>query len=141
MSKKLQGKLTISRVHNSHEGDYVEIRVVDEASGCEVVSVECSILDFGNAVLNLAFQPCRFELRPANAGNKREMREITVPCPPFNTYGEETEEDGLQWIIKHAAGELMDGWRPRSPAEVFKARQRRGKDEVGVTLIRFVEAK
>jgi len=138
VSEKLKGKLTISRVHNGHEGDRVEIRVDDESSGCRAFQADMSIEEFGNAVLNLGFRPCDYELNTSGVcGKDREIKSVVIKRPAGYL---KTHDEKDKYIRRAAKKFLVDGWEPHGVDDVCNSYRWCGIGEVSVGLIRFVEA-
>ena len=129
---KLPGNLTISRVQSSHEDDYMEIRVVDESSHVQFVSVKVGIKTFMDALTGRAHQPCEFELRkPELVGMAKEGKSLLVPKPQWNA----TEED-IDGIL---APFEVEGWI--ATRENIKNNHNYRGDKVQVNFHRFVNPK
>lgn len=135
-----KGKLTISRVRSNRGEGHVTIRIEDDTSGCIACEVKVSVVEFAEALMGHGYRECQFSLNESGViGKKRELREIVIPRPPSE--GRRREEDavaGLAWIQKKAAKELVDGWMPNHPSDVFNSHQWTGDKQVRVSLIRFV---
>lgn len=61
-SKKLEGKLTISKT-NGYNGQWIEISIRDENSGITFVEATLSLEDFAKAVTGQGALPTSFEVR------------------------------------------------------------------------------
>lgn len=80
--KKLQGTLSISKVHASHEPNYVSLTVTDTLSGCEMVEVKISLEEFASALFSMANRPCEVEFNDSGPiGLKREYKTEVVFVP------------------------------------------------------------
>jgi hypothetical protein len=133
------GNITISRPRGGG-CEHVEIRIEDDTSGCRAIEVEVPIKDFAEALLGQGFIACRFTLNTSGViGKQRELRNILIKRPPLFSK-KQAREDGLKWIKKQASDELVDGWEPHHPQDVFNAHRWEKPDQVRVSLIRFVES-
>jgi len=130
---KLKGGLTISRPSGNLDFAYIEIRVNDELSGSQFVSVRVPLAEFAEALTGLAHVDCEFDLRPDLVGMRRENKEEFVPGGiPY------TAREAQQKII---AAELLapfeiDGWKGRE-ADLFN-HHRRNSCGARVTFVRYV---
>lgn len=130
----LQGKISISRVHSSHDGvshhgDYMNVTIVDESSGIQFVDVQVDIKTFMDVLTGLARQPCEFELRqPEFVGMVKEMKSELVPKPEWHA----TEKD-LDGIL---ASFEVDGWT--ATRENIKNHHNYRGDKVQVNFYRYV---
>ena len=66
MSKKLKGKLTISRVGSNVNEGYVKFELSDEKSGVMVIEGEIGLREFAECVTGRGYVPCEFTLRGAD---------------------------------------------------------------------------
>lgn len=65
MKEKLEGKLTVSRVHSSKDGvDYIsiEIKYKNNDNHKNILEAKMTVEDFGMAITGMAFCPCVFEI-------------------------------------------------------------------------------
>lgn len=135
MSNLLAGKLSISRVHSSHDGvshhgDYMNITIVDESSRVQFVDVQVDIKTFMDVLTGLARQPCEFELRQSElVGMIKEYKSLLVPKPEWNA----SEED----IDEILAPFEVDGWT--ATRENIENHHNYRGDKVQVSFHRFVE--
>lgn len=87
--KNLKGGLTISRPRGGGGPEIVEIRVHDETSGAQFVTVRICLESFAEAMFGLGHAPCRFDLQPSLVGKARETKHEMVLAP--NDYVKESE--------------------------------------------------
>ena len=106
--KKLQGKITISRVQ-SNADKYLPIRIYlqDEMSGCHVLEVSMELVDFAYAITGQGFQPCEVEYYDAPLGKKQEHKDeiILVDWDEYTKIGRDEK-----WAQKMIRAYEMDGW-------------------------------
>jgi hypothetical protein len=143
--KQLAGKLTISRVRSNRNDGYVQITIEDSTSGCVALRAEVPLVGFAEALMACGYRDCEFWLNESGVvGKDRECRKIIIPAPNSGGHLEDEAADkaGEKWIRKHAAKELVDGWEPNNPGEVFNRHRRiEGTKNIHVGLVRFVERK
>lgn len=104
MTTKLmeKGALTISRVH-SQDGDYVEIRIYDDKSHIEFLTVRASLVEFANALLGSGYREIEMELRGLSSiGMTAENKEVFVKC--------ENNDAARKKAVKALE---IDGWHAR----------------------------
>lgn len=134
MKKLLPGKVSISRVHSSHDGvshhgDYMNITIVDENSGVEFVDVQVDIKTFMDVLTGLARQPCEFELRlPELVGMVKEGKSELVQKPGWNATDEEIDEILIPFEV--------NGWR--AARDNIKNHHNYRGDKVQVSFSRYV---
>ena len=104
---KHAGKITITRQSRTTCGDSVCIELTDESSGTRVVEVEMTVENFGNAITNLALQPCEFQWYPeAPVGKVRETKTEIIQMPEGASYAKDREA-----LAKAAIAPFeVDGW-------------------------------
>jgi len=130
MSKLLQGKLSISRVHCGHGDDYMNLSIVDESSGVQFVDVQIDIKTFMDVLTGMARQPCEFELRrPDRVGMIKEGKTVLMPQPEWNATDEDIEKLFFPFEI--------NGWV--GTRENIKNHHNYRGDRVQVSFHRFVE--
>lgn len=140
MTDMHKGKLSIHRQRSNVGDGCVSIEVTDQVSGCMAFYAEASLLEFAEALMAHGHRECEFRVFTKYLGMKREVRSIVIPRPERGGHlqDEAAEDAGLKWIIKHAKKELVDGWEPHQPSEVFNGHRWVGTKQVRVGLIRFV---
>lgn len=131
---KLKGGLSISRPSGNIGPDYIEIRVVDELSGSQFVSVRVPLAGFAEAVTGRGHVDCEFDFRPELVGLKREHKEEFVPYDDLSYYARHGDRDEV--AAEAFAPFEIDGWKGRAD-DLFN-HHRRGKDGSRVTFIRYV---
>ena len=105
MRKTLKGKLTISRVMSNREDDYVEIRIEDEVSGVEFVSINLSMEQYGHAVAGTSYQDIEYTARDMDCIGKVKEHEVAkVSIPKELGYNRKGAEDYVK------ANYQRDGW-------------------------------
>jgi hypothetical protein len=74
--KNLKGRLTISRISCSNpNNNRIEIRIQDDASHLEFLTVYVPFLEFALAITGVGYQDCELELRDVkNVGKVREHK-------------------------------------------------------------------
>ena len=80
--KKINGKLTISRVHSTQSEDWIEVFLEDESSGIQFADVHIGLEEFSKAITGLGSRPCEIEVRGLDlVGKKLETKIHTVIFP------------------------------------------------------------
>jgi hypothetical protein len=77
---KHKGKITIGQYNNYRDEDdlSVHIEIEDEKSGVRFLEIHMTPVDFAKAILGNGFIDCVFELRAANVGKTKEMKDEQV---------------------------------------------------------------
>lgn len=112
MRKTLKGKLTISRAMSNREDDYVEIRIEDEVSGVEFVSINLSMEQYGHAVAGTSYQSIEYTARDMDCiGKVKEREAARVPIPSPLAYNRQGAEEYVKanfqregWILDSYLG-------------------------------------
>lgn len=107
-SKKLKGKLSISRVTSNVENDYIEIQLEDENSRSRLIEIMVDFESFAKALTGLCYQPCSYQVVDIFdlLGKKHECKTVPIEYPELHN------RDGLFKDLR----ELMvkpyeiDGW-------------------------------
>lgn len=129
---KLQGKITISRYTGGKKGTGITIKVEDELSHCEFVSIELTAEVLGNALTGLGWQPCEFDLHAERVGKRLEHKTEVLPIR-INAYNnrEKLAKEALKPYEK-------DGW-VGDWNDLCNHHRWVGGDKTTVTFRRFVE--
>lgn len=104
MKRDRQASLTISRVHG--DGDFIEVRIRDEKSFIEFVTVKVELAEFAQAITGLAAVPCELETRGLDkVGKYRHHDKISFP---INTpsWSSDRREIAAKELLNH----LPEGW-------------------------------
>lgn len=139
--KKLEGKITISRISSNIAGDYMQIKIEDKLSGCRVISVEVNTVEFMNALTNFAYRPCKLQLyENYPIGKTREVKKEVIVLDE----GWISEDNEKKIIAEEAARPFeIDGWKLHHWNEAWNhhniVKSEKGKRYVSVGFIRFVE--
>ena len=103
--KKINSKLTISRVHPNRGADWIEVTLEDKSSGIQFAEVHISLEEFSKAITGLGALPCEIEVRGLDLiGKKLETKTCTVTFPAGRTA--EMTEDVFKMFE-------FDGWEAR----------------------------
>lgn len=108
MSRLLHGTLTISRLHDSHGDDMMQISLVDRTSQTQCVEIRTTMQALMEALTSEAERPCTFEWRPEHVGKRAEHKIETVPFAGKYARGSmmsQTEK------IRALAPFEINGWR------------------------------
>lgn len=105
MSKKLKGKISLSRYTSNVRPDGVTISLIDESSGVQCVEIEISIETLGYIITGLSHQECTFEWRPDFVGMIRENKTEIIPFTATN-YKTRDQESAAA-----LAPYEVDGWK------------------------------
>lgn len=136
-SKKLQGKLTISRPSNGSGRRYITIRIHDELSGTEVIDLEIGLEEFAEAVTGMGYVPCEFELQAEFAGKKREIKRVLVECGESWLEAKRTPARQAEYVAQKFAPYEVDGWIG-SQYDYFNFHNKNG-DFMNVSFTRYVD--
>lgn len=136
MEKRYAGRLTISRVHSSHEGDYVEISLVDDTSHTQPVKIHVSLQAFAEALMGSGDRPCTFEWRPSRVGKIHETRKQIVPYHGYYRHGSAEERRAKADAL---APFEVDGWRG-NPSDLGNMHRSLGDGQYRVLFARYVDA-
>lgn len=122
MIKVLKGRISIGRSYGgAREDEPVSIRVEDQLSGLEVISIRMTLEDFATALMGQGFIPCTFDYNDTKRIGMH--REVKTELVKFNCYRDrpsrqvnasnyaEVEEEYLR--SKLAPFEV-DGWSGRT---------------------------
>lgn len=127
---KLKGKISITRPNSNVHGDYINITISDDTSGCEFVDLTMSMTDFAYCVTGMSHQDCSVEFRPDNVGKTMEHKTISIPRP--KSYGKDVSE-----IKNLLAPHEVDGWVGNA-SDASNHHQWGPDDTVSVSFHRFV---
>lgn len=121
MGKKHKGQLTISYPQGMNS-DYVEIRIVDEASGRQFVECQVEYAEFAKCLGARAYQPCTFEIRDTDKiglnrehkrlrfdgsfshFDKKSAANLAALCKEHEVDGWEADVDGALRTQQHSGG-------------------------------------
>lgn len=99
----MKGKLSISRC-TSNEGHSINIALIDQLSGVEVLDLDISVENFGFVVTGHGYVGCEFELHAKYAGKLREHKTIEIEVD--NPYRHRTPEEAAVILAPYE----IDGW-------------------------------
>jgi hypothetical protein len=111
----MNGKIDISR-YTSNVPPYsgVSIRIRDELSGVEFLSITMTVAEFAEAVMGLGHRSMTFELRKqavAVIGMKREHKVVPIKMPP-GTYTLRPEKPEHRKLMAQLLKPYeVDGWQ------------------------------
>ena len=110
MSDNLKGKITISRIHRSFSGNFIQIEIEDEKSGINFVRFEISMEDFSEAITGLGACSGTFQISGLeNIGKQLENKteEVTIPYQDYanNEFG---REQARKAVIRDCE---IEGWK------------------------------
>lgn len=106
----LPGKITISRSHGGTEEKPVNITIQDKLSGCYLLEVHMSLLEYANALTGMGSCECLLEYYPdCPAGKKREVKHELVFIST-NSYNQEVRAKAIRKALKPLE---VDGWKGR----------------------------
>lgn len=134
MKNPMKGKITISRYTGGERGTGINIKVVDELSGTEFISVEITAETLGNALTGMGFQPCEFELRAEQVGKKHEHKTEVLPI----RLGYYKQKDAEAVAKKALKPYEKDGWTG-DWRDLCNHHRWTGADKTTVTFHRFVQ--
>ena len=131
-----QARVTISRYQGS-SGTGITLKVDDEASNLNVVTVQMTLEDFGALVTGQGHLPAAVEHwigdRSSNIGKQREVKHVDIERPVTDGREERNAEIRAR---PEVAALLAAGWILSSDGQ---DRQQHGP-KWGVTLVRYAEA-
>lgn len=111
MTRKMPGKLKISRTTNTLEEDYVTITVGDLASRTTFLSMKMSILEFGSCILGMSERPVELTVKGIDRIGKRKITESRKATFEGCLYNRETLEAMVSehcqesgWIVDNYLG-------------------------------------
>lgn len=106
--KKSLGKITISKVDNNMEADYVSISISDRASGKLVTKGEMSLEDFTKAITGQGAIDIKLEVYDSyeTVGKKIEIKKVAIPY----TVGRTESFSFVPEMSKKAREHEVDGW-------------------------------
>ena len=141
MSRKLAGKITITRTNSNVEPyDTARIEIRDESSGVTVLEVSMLPADWGMALLNVGAQPCTFTIYDNNEliGKQQEVKSevIALDLPNNYTHDRDVFDKAVTRALKIYG---IDGWKARR--EDFRNMHNRvgGGAKYRVSFTRFTE--
>ena len=131
----MNGKLTISKPHNSRNGDkHIRLSLHDDLSGTVVAEVRVSLEDMMEAITGLGHVPCTFEMLSDVVGKRCQATTTLVAFKPC--YG--NEEERLKAAREAIAPHEVDGWIG-SPMDVLNHHNQAADGRYRVTFVRYVD--
>lgn len=102
--------LTISRIHYGGDDDFIEVRITDDTSATEFVTVKVRLADFTNCITGLSRVSCIGEVIGLEViGKTHEHKKLVFENPEnLSRYN----EDGREKLTKLAEKECPKGWTP-----------------------------
>jgi len=104
---KLNGNITILV-----SGDYVELEINEDNSGCRFVTMRIDPVDFCKLLGRQAHVPCTFEVPDLSIiGMYEVMTDIEFPIPVDSSYQPKRKEIATE-TVKKLPRVVEDGWHP-----------------------------
>ena len=132
----MKGKISIHLVHDSINGDFIEILIEDRKSGTQFTEIEMSLEAFTLAITGMTGQPCTFELRGIeHIGKSRQWKKCLVPYIPTH---DGASLSGRMEKRRILAPYEVEGWRGND-SDLGNYHKRNSENEYTVTFQRFVD--
>ena len=114
---KLEGRITLSRVHCSTTPDYVHVEITDNGSRVRIVEACMSLEDAARFLTGQGEVPCT--LTTGNLGRVGQLRESTTVATTDETAIAKLTAEGWQRSGDRNYGRsvLMERWIEREPKE------------------------